>query len=93
MILWKSGTRYFEMVAGAYLFNQAGHELQHVQDKNEVMAFLHAHPDQTFELSGSLRTPGRELAETSDLATAVLCGRLHYDSGTGTLAGRSSEAK
>lgn len=92
MILWKSGARYFEMVAGAYLFNRAGHELRHVQDKGEVMAFLRANPDQKFELSGGLRTPGRELEEPPDLGMSVLCGSLYYDSATGVLNTGPSEA-
>ena len=92
MIVRKSGTRYFEMVAGAYLFDRAGHELRHVRDRAEVLAFLRAHPDQTFELSGSLRTPWRELGAAPDFEAAVVCGRLAYESATGRLAGRSFEA-
>ena len=92
MIVRKSGPRYFEMVAGAYLFDQTGHELRHVRDRAEVLAFLRANPDQTFELSGSLRTPWRELGAAPDFAAAVACGHLSYVSATGQLASRSFEA-
>ena len=92
MIVRKSGPRYFEMVAGAYLFDRAGHELRHVRDRAEVLAFLQANPDQTFELSGSLRTPWRELALVPDFKSSVVCGLLSYDSETDQLASHSFEA-
>ena len=85
MILWKSGSRYYEMAAGAYVCDADGHELQRVLSKADVVAFLRLHPDRDFELAGNLQTPGQKMTRDPDLNTAVLCGSIRYDSRTAVL--------
>jgi hypothetical protein len=85
MILWKSGGRYYEMVTGAFLCDLDGLKLLHVRNKAEVLAYVRAHPDRPFELTGGLRLSGYKLKDAPDLTGAVVCGPLRFDSRMGEL--------
>ena len=89
MILWKTGCQYYWMSAGAYVCDADGRELQFVQDRAAVVAYLRSHPDRPFELAGRMPPRESKLMTAPDLAAVVVCGNIRYDSGTGALANHS----